>query len=46
MVKKKSTFWRDFTIGVASSVTASAVVAIILGRQISTLQKELEAKQL
>lgn len=44
MAKKKSMFWRDFGIGVASSVTASIVVAVYLGAQIQSLRIELRAK--
>lgn len=44
MTKKKSTFWRDYGIGVVSSITASIVVAVILGSQISGLRAELKAK--
>jgi len=43
MAKKKSTFWRDLSIGITSSIIASLIVATYLESRISTLKAELEA---
>jgi len=41
---KKSTFGRDFTIGVASSIVASLVVMAFVQQQIAGLKAELGVK--
>jgi len=39
--KKKDSFWRDFTIGVVSSITASFVIASFFNAQIQHLEAQL-----
>lgn len=39
--KKKDTFWREFGIGVVSSMAASIILGVYLGGRIGYLEQEL-----